>query len=155
MSKRLLVRMLGGVVGVWALSWLLLSLFVPDAASRGQFGDQFGAVNALFSGLAFAVILCALQFQHQDMIQQEKRFIHESEAQKQQFQKQVELAALSSYADLTLALWQHNEKNRSEEQDRGRQQFWAESAKTRYEEMMKVRQAFEQMLQDRGVIGKS
>lgn len=32
-------------------------IFVPNENTRGTFGDQFGAVNALFSGLAFAGLI--------------------------------------------------------------------------------------------------
>lgn len=40
------------VLVIWAASgWLVSSTKDP-----GQFGDMFGAVNALFSGLAFATL---------------------------------------------------------------------------------------------------
>lgn len=37
------------------------------AAIRGQFGDKFGAANALFSGLAFAGIIITLLLQRRDL----------------------------------------------------------------------------------------
>jgi hypothetical protein len=37
------------------------------AAFRGQFGDQFGAVNALFSGFAFAGIIFTILLQRSDL----------------------------------------------------------------------------------------
>ena len=40
------------------------------ATYRGTFGDMFGAVNALFSALAFAGVLYALMLQRQDLRQQ-------------------------------------------------------------------------------------
>ena len=43
------------VVVVWVSSWILMAHYIPAAEERDHFGDQFGAVNALFSGLAFAV----------------------------------------------------------------------------------------------------
>ena len=33
---------------------------MPDWQGRGQFGDMFGATNALFSGLALAGVIFAL-----------------------------------------------------------------------------------------------
>lgn len=36
---------------------MLASWFAPDLATAGQFGDMFGAVNALFSGLAIAGLI--------------------------------------------------------------------------------------------------
>lgn len=38
-----------------------------DLQYRGQFGDQFGAVNALFSGLAFAGIIFTILLQRRDL----------------------------------------------------------------------------------------
>jgi hypothetical protein len=45
-----------------AVYWLL-----PDWQTRGQFGDVFGVVNALFSGLAFAGLIYAILLQRQDL----------------------------------------------------------------------------------------
>ena len=41
---------------IWALSFLLFTTSW-DKDERGTFGDMFGAVNALFSGLAFAGLI--------------------------------------------------------------------------------------------------
>ncbi len=46
-----------GVVLLWALCLGFGVLFFPSWELRGQFGDLFGAVNALFSGLAFAGLI--------------------------------------------------------------------------------------------------
>lgn len=42
-------------------------LFIPDWTQRGTFGDMFGAVNALFSGLAFAGIIYTITLQRQEL----------------------------------------------------------------------------------------
>lgn len=42
-------------------------LMLPDWPTRGQFGDVFGAVNALFSGLAFAGLIYAILLQREDL----------------------------------------------------------------------------------------
>ncbi len=42
-------------------------LLPPDWPTRGQFGDLFGAVNALFSGLAFAGLIYAILLQREDL----------------------------------------------------------------------------------------
>ncbi|URJ50717.1 hypothetical protein [Paenibacillus polymyxa] len=51
--------------------WLLLgvvSYFVFDNwTDRGTFGDMFGSVNVLFSGLAFALVLYTIHLQKQDL----------------------------------------------------------------------------------------
>lgn len=41
--------------------------FFPNMTDRGQYGDMFGAVNALFSGLAFAGLIFALLLQQQEL----------------------------------------------------------------------------------------
>jgi len=52
----------GGVIyGVWS-KWEV----------RGQFGDMFGAVNTLFSGLAFASLIYALTLQRRDLALQRR-----------------------------------------------------------------------------------
>ena len=43
---------------------------IADPAERGQFGDMFGTLNALFSGAAFAGTLYAIILQRQDLNQQ-------------------------------------------------------------------------------------
>lgn len=53
------------VVVLWALTFLLF--FNNDSGERGQFGDMFGAVNALFSGLAFAGLIITLILQKTEL----------------------------------------------------------------------------------------
>lgn len=138
---------------MWFSAWFMTPYFLPELESRGQFGDQFGAVNALFSGLAFAVIFCSLYAQHEAMKEQKKQFEAELREQKVQFERQVELAALTSYADLTLALWQNNQQNT--ERDPSRRKFWEDAAEARYDEMMVARAAFEKLLREKGLLQKS
>ena len=60
-------RVFGGaialVVALWIGCWLLTRMW----EDRGVFGDSFGAVNALFSGLAFAALVYTLQLQREDL----------------------------------------------------------------------------------------
>lgn len=56
-----------GVVGLFALSWWWLSVAINDPEKQGQFGDQFGAVNALFSGLAFAGLIFTIILQKKEL----------------------------------------------------------------------------------------
>lgn len=53
------------VILVWALTFLLF-LF-SDFEKQGQFGDMFGAVNALFSGLAFTGLIFTLILQRKEL----------------------------------------------------------------------------------------
>jgi hypothetical protein len=74
-----LVRRLAGNRGVVALA-LILAVFAlwlaalgagyalfPSWLERGQFGDLFGSVNALFSGFAFAGLIYAIILQMQEL----------------------------------------------------------------------------------------
>jgi hypothetical protein len=54
------------VFTLWLLSWAFTS-FVIGPDEKGVFGDSFGALNALFSGLAFAGVICALLLQQEEL----------------------------------------------------------------------------------------
>lgn len=56
-----------GVVGLFALSWWWIATTINDPEKQGQFGDQFGAVNALFSGLAFAGLIFTIILQKKEL----------------------------------------------------------------------------------------
>lgn len=51
------------VVGLWTVNWW----YVWSRNLDGQFGDMFGAVNALFSGLAFAALIYTIQQQRSEL----------------------------------------------------------------------------------------
>jgi len=53
------------VILLWGSSFFLLK--VPDEVTRGTFGDMFGAVNALFSGLAFIGIIYTIYLQKEEL----------------------------------------------------------------------------------------
>jgi len=64
------------VISLWLLCLLLMSVgFYWDSepwAHRGQFGDMFGAINALFSGFAFGGIILTILLQRQELKLQRK-----------------------------------------------------------------------------------
>lgn len=55
------------IVAAWAAVATAAYFALPDWEKRGQFGDVFGAVNALFSGLAFAGLIFAILLQREDL----------------------------------------------------------------------------------------
>jgi len=57
---------------VWCLAWLLLLLSFSGWPERGQFGDMFGSVNSLFSGLAFGGVIYTIFLQRQELALQRK-----------------------------------------------------------------------------------
>lgn len=71
LSKHLFLWMLVFVVLVFVVN-LCLPLFGFDANERGTFGDQFGAANALFSGLAFVGLIYTIILQRKDLALQRK-----------------------------------------------------------------------------------
>ena len=57
---------------IWAVSALVLILLVDDFSKSGTFGDSFGVLNTLFSGLAFAGIIVTVKMQNDEMREQRK-----------------------------------------------------------------------------------
>lgn len=81
------------VIFLWGLSWFLISNFISEPADRGTFGDMFGAINALFSGLAFAGMIITLLQQKEELSLQRKELEDtrkELEGQKEQQKTQNE-----------------------------------------------------------------
>jgi hypothetical protein len=75
------------IILAWILTWYLLK----DQTDRGTFGDMFGSVNAIFSGLAFVGVIYAILLQSKELQLQrrELRFTREElEGQKMQMEAQ-------------------------------------------------------------------
>jgi hypothetical protein len=66
-SLKSILLMLACVVGLWVLTPVVFYWLPLDMASRGQAGDLFGSINALFSGLAFAGVVFAILLQRQEL----------------------------------------------------------------------------------------
>ena len=60
------------VLLIWGGSYLIICYYLKGWTERGQFGDLFGAVNALFSGLAFAGLIMTIWLQRRDLQYQRK-----------------------------------------------------------------------------------
>ena len=85
-----ILAIVGGVIALWVASWYYIDKCLPPD-DRGVFGDKFGAVNSLFSGLAFAGLIITLLFQKEELQLQRKELEHtrnELKAQKLEFQEQ-------------------------------------------------------------------
>lgn len=106
MKKNIVWVMLGGVVLLFLLN-LSLVLFIKDSTWRGTFGDQFGAVNALFSGLAFTGLIYTIILQRRDLelqrndlkLQREELALtrQEMEEQTAEFEKQNETLRIQRF----------------------------------------------------------
>lgn len=65
-------------------------LFNADYTSMGQFGDSFGSINAVFTGLAFSGVIVTILMQRAELIKQGERQISlEAEDRKQRFEKSI------------------------------------------------------------------
>ncbi|MCM3292386.1 hypothetical protein M3661_19890 [Paenibacillus sp. MER 180] len=71
MKRKNLIWVVIGIISIWALSAVIITLFV-DETYRGTAGDMFGAVNSLFAGLAFAGIIYTISIQRQELKEQQK-----------------------------------------------------------------------------------
>jgi hypothetical protein len=67
LNKTIVVCLFILVVILWLGSAFTLRALYPASDSRGTFGDSFGAINALFSGLAFAGIIVAILLQRNEL----------------------------------------------------------------------------------------
>lgn len=67
--------LLGGIIGVFLL-WLIIPLatiwYFDTPESAGSFGDTFGIINALFSSLAFALLIYTSFMQREELELQRK-----------------------------------------------------------------------------------
>src|SRR5688572_20161963 len=108
--------LLGFVILLWSLCWILISTTsaLDVWEKRGQFGDMFGAVNALFSGLAFAGIILTILLQREELKAQREELIlsrkeleltrGELAGQKKELKKQNENLKHQRYNDTYLQL---------------------------------------------------
>ena len=81
------------ICSLWVFSWMLIDLWYKHGTgdSVGTFGDKFGAINALFSGLAFAGLIMTLVLQKEELEAQReelKQTREELEGQKKEFEIQ-------------------------------------------------------------------
>ena len=65
-ERKLLALLLAAGAALWAASIPLLYLVYPPARTAGEFGGMFGAIDALFSGLALAGVVYALLQQNHE-----------------------------------------------------------------------------------------
>lgn len=70
--KPLIIGSIVFVIGLWTLNLIFLSP-KEDEVVEGGYGDIFGAVNAIFSGFAFAGIIISLYLQRMDLKSQHEQ----------------------------------------------------------------------------------
>ena len=86
-------KLLGLVIGLWFICAIVMALIWNDLSKQGPAGDMFGAVNALFSGLAFAGIIFTILMQKEELsLQREELRLNRQEIAdtRREFEKQNE-----------------------------------------------------------------
>ena len=66
-NNKILSYIIIGIVLIWALSGVLTMIYLDEWSDRGTFGDLFGAINSLFSGLALAGLIYSIYGSRQEI----------------------------------------------------------------------------------------
>jgi hypothetical protein len=74
-TKGILVKLIVLVIVIWGISAALIMMVLPEWSDRGTFGDLFGAVNALFSALAFAALIYTIILQREEIKQNRNEIV--------------------------------------------------------------------------------
>ena len=82
------IGLIVGVLVVFVLSWIVIKCHYAGESdfytARGTFGDQFGAVNALFSALAFAGLIYTIILQMNELRYQREELVDNRREMKRQ-----------------------------------------------------------------------
>jgi hypothetical protein len=99
---------------------LLLKCLEPLITKRGLFGDQFGALNATFTGLAFIGVIISILLQHSELRANNAAFRETAAAQRESIEAQRESlrvqqidAELQANLQIVVALGQKLQHNAS------------------------------------------
>ena len=97
------------VVLLQILGALLIFYSFDSWTTRSSFGDMFGVLSSLFTGLAFAAVIYSLYLQRKDLKITQEELRHSVKAQNEQAESLRETALLnalttlvSSYTELSL-----------------------------------------------------
>ena len=92
------------VVGMYLAYGVFIFLCYPPPKECGQFGDAFGGLNALYTGLAFGVVAYSLWVQHKENIKRDTDTV----AQLTAMQTTAKISALPMVIDFTIQRIQKN-----------------------------------------------
>ncbi|KAA2286382.1 hypothetical protein FY526_30035, partial [Clostridioides difficile] len=92
MNKKHIALIVCGVFVVWAGSGIAINGLI-NASYRGTFGDMFGAVNALFSGLAFGGLIYTIFLQ----MAENRRQQQEAKDMNEKMMEQVRLSNVQRF----------------------------------------------------------
>ena len=66
-GKGTIILIVISILVLWVVTPIILSIVFDTAEAKGLFGDSFGALNSLFSGLAFAGVIIAILLQRNEL----------------------------------------------------------------------------------------
>ena len=91
-KSRLRILVGFGILAVllWGANWYFVVEHFHDDAKQGQFGDMFGAINALFTALAFAGLIYTVLLQRDQLALQQKEIIESGKTQERLVQRQID-----------------------------------------------------------------
>lgn len=111
--KKTLVAAVLSVIALVGVYWAALVIEIPALQNRALFGDMFGGIAALFSGLAFAGMIYALTLQTEELSKQrealdlmKEQYLESTEAQKKLIDKQMLTAQIIGCAAIVQGLYQ-------------------------------------------------
>ena len=91
-----------GVVLIQVVYGLLVFGFLGQMDVRGQFGDIFGGVNALFTGLAFAGVIYTILLQRRELeLQRQELRLNRAELSRSAQAQMDQVSRLEEAADLS------------------------------------------------------
>lgn len=67
MKKLTIKKLILGILIVWIVFNAILFIVFQNLSDSGPFGDTFGAINSLFSGLAFAGVIYTIILQNREL----------------------------------------------------------------------------------------
>lgn len=110
--KPLLILGVVTVIICFSFGWVVIGC-ISDWEHRGQFGDMFGGLNAVFSGLAFAGVIYAILLQRRELAMQREEMRMSRE----------ELAAQNQLITAQLATMQESLKFETTKEDLSSEPF--------------------------------
>lgn len=93
-STAILVSSIAAVVAVWYLLPKFYTGGFETVSDKGSFGDSFGAVTSLFTGLAFAGLLFTIMLQQREIKLQREDFLTQLDEMRLARQESARLAAI-------------------------------------------------------------
>lgn len=106
-EKATSIKWLGALLILIVVVWGVSGLVLRGHAGRGTFGDMFGAVNALFSGCAFATLIFTVWMQREELSLQRRELEltrKEMSGQKEQLASQASTLKLQQFENTFFSL---------------------------------------------------